>query len=102
MAQNQQTMPIRHVDTPDLSETFADSVHSMVWDGQTLRIEFCVTRYPDVPTAADAEAKRLPVCRLVLTAPGVAALFNRLQKTVAAMAEAGQIAKQPPAPQKPA
>jgi hypothetical protein len=102
MVQNQQTMPIRNVDVPELAETFADSVHNMVWDGQTLRLEFCVTRYPEAPTG-DAEAKRIPVCRLVLTAPGVAALFNRLQKTVAALAEAGIISKQAAqaTPQKP-
>lgn len=103
MTQNQQPMPIRNVDAPGLAETFADSVHNMVWDGQTLRVEFCVTRYPEAPSA-DAEAKRIPVCRLVMTAPAVAALFNRLQQTVAALSEAGVISKQPqqPPPQKPA
>jgi hypothetical protein len=95
MAANQQSMPIRYMDAPDLSETFADSVHNMVWDGQTLRIEFCVTRYPERAADKDAEARRYPACRLVLTAPGVAALFNRLQQTVAALSEAGVIGKQP-------
>jgi tRNA A37 N6-isopentenylltransferase MiaA len=42
-----------------------------------------------------AEAKRYPACRLVLTAAAAAALYNRLHQTVAAMAEAGLIAKAP-------
>jgi hypothetical protein len=95
MAQNQQSIPIRYVDMPELTETFADSVHNMVWDGQTLRVEFCVTRYPEHAAAAGAEAKQQPTCRLVLTAPGVAALFNRLQQTVAALTAAGVVAKHP-------
>jgi len=95
MAPNQQSMPVRFVDAPNLPETFADSVHNVVWDGQTLRVEFCVTRYPERPGDKDAEARRYPACRLVLTASGVAALFNRLQQTVAALSEAGVIAKQP-------
>ena len=95
MAANQQSISTRYVDrtTP---ETFADSVHNMVWDGQTLRVEFCVTRYPEAATATNAEARRYPICRLVLTAPGVAALYNRLQQTVSALADAGVIGKTPP------
>src|SRR5437660_855236 len=50
--QQQQSGPARYVDLPDLTETFADSVHTMVWDGQTLRIEFCVTRFPEAAPAA--------------------------------------------------
>ena len=93
MEVQQQSMPLRYVELPDLPETFADSVHTMVWDGQTLRVEFCVTRYPDAASASTAaEAKRYPACRLVLTSPGVAALYNRLQQTVTALAEAGVIA----------
>jgi hypothetical protein len=95
MAQNQPIMPIRYMDMAELPETFADSVHSMVWDGQTLRVEFCVTRYSEL-ASANAEARRYPACRLVLTSLGVAALYNRLQQTVTALAEAGIIAKTAP------
>jgi hypothetical protein len=49
--QQEQSMPLRYVELPDLRETFADSVHTMVSDGQTLRIEFCVTRYPALADA---------------------------------------------------
>ncbi len=95
--QQREAPPIRYVDLPELPEIFADSLHAVAWEAQTMRLEFCITRYAE-PASADtvAEAKRYPACRLVLTAPAVAALYNRLQQTVAAMAEAGLIAKAPP------
>jgi|HubBroStandDraft_6_1064221.scaffolds.fasta_scaffold346533_1 hypothetical protein len=94
--QQRESTPVRYVDLPDLPEIFADSLHAVAWEGQTMRLEFCVTRYAEPASAATvAEAKRYPACRLVLTAAAVAALYNRLHQTVAAMAEAGLIAKAP-------
>jgi hypothetical protein len=92
--QQHQSVPGRYVELPDLSETFADSLHTVVWDGQTLRVEFCVTRYPEA--ASGGEANRYPACRLVLTSGGLVALYNRLQQIVTTLAEAGVIAKTPP------
>jgi hypothetical protein len=34
----QQTPKIQHVDLPEVSETFADSIDLVFFDGQTLRI----------------------------------------------------------------
>ncbi|MDX2498322.1 MAG: hypothetical protein QNL11_10525 [Desulfobacterales bacterium] len=34
----------RFVDRPEVSETFADSIHGLSFDGQSMRIEFCTTR----------------------------------------------------------
>jgi hypothetical protein len=98
MAVQQREPPVvRYVDQPEPGEIFADSLHAVAWDGQTMRLEFCITRYGEAASAAAvAEARRYPACRLVLTAPAVAALYNRLHQTVAAMAEAGLIAKTPP------
>jgi hypothetical protein len=87
--QQQQSLPVRYMETADLRETFADSLHTMVWDGQTLRMEFCVTRYPEA--ASGSEAKRYPACRLVLTAPVATDLFNRLNQTMAALSQAGVV-----------
>jgi len=98
--QQQQSLPVRYMETADLRETFADSLHTMVWDGQTLRIEFCVTRYPD--GASGGEAKRFPACRLVLTAPVAADLFNRLNQTMATLTQAGVVSQRKPEPQQPA
>ena len=94
MAVLQQQPPTsRYVDLPDLAETFADSVHTVVWDGQTLRIEFTVTRFPESASAA-VETRRHPACRLVLTSSAAADLFNRLQQTMAALKQAGAVALQ--------
>lgn len=94
--QQQQLSQVRHVDLPELRETFADSIQTMTWDGQTLRIEFCVTRYPENPSATAAEAKRYPACRLVVTAPVAVELFNRLQQTMTALAQTGVVSQHKP------
>jgi hypothetical protein len=95
--QQRESATVRYMEHPELREVFADSLHSIAWDGQTMRLEFCVTRHSEAASAgAPAEATRHPACRLVLTAPAVATLYNRLQQTVTAMAEAGLIAKAPP------
>jgi hypothetical protein len=97
--QQQQSPPVRYMELTDLRETFADSLHTMVWDGQTLRIEFCVTRYPD--GASGGEAKRYPACRLVLTAPVAADLFNRLNQTMATLSQVGVVTPRKAEPQPP-
>ena len=38
----------RYEDMPQISETFADSIETFVWNGTTLRIEFTVTRLDEV------------------------------------------------------
>jgi hypothetical protein len=39
-----QAPTIRNFDRPEVAETFADAITSLVFDGQSLRIEFGVTR----------------------------------------------------------
>ena len=41
------TLKFEFVDLPDVAETFADSVHSSIFDGQNLRIVFCVSRFEE-------------------------------------------------------
>jgi len=89
---------IRRVDLPEIHETFADSVHSVIWDGRTLRLELDVTRHPDVKPDDAAQATRYPVARLVLTPRAAADLYGRLQKTIAAVVRDGLIAPQAAAP----
>jgi hypothetical protein len=102
MAVHQQPPPPSHyVDLPELAETFADSVHAMVWDGHTLRVELCVTRFPEPASGTQMEARRYPACRLVLTSAATIDLFDRLQQTMAALAKAGLLSQQkapPPGP----
>lgn len=90
MAQEpQRTNPkYTYVDLPEISETFADSIHEMFFDGHTLRLTLAVSRMgashpPDVTAG-----RRYPVCRLVLTAATAADLVNRLNQLRAALAQA--------------
>ena len=38
------TTTIQYVDRPEISETFADSIHTIGFDASGMKIEFCVTR----------------------------------------------------------
>jgi hypothetical protein len=49
------------VDRPDCLETFADSITGVTFDGQTLRLEFCVTRMDDMKPITRACGRRYPV-----------------------------------------
>jgi hypothetical protein len=53
-----QSPTIRQVDRPDVAETFADSVTNLIFDGQSLRIEFGVTRLDEVKPNAPITGAR--------------------------------------------
>jgi hypothetical protein len=89
------TATIRYLDRPDLEETFADSLTGLTFDGQTLRIEFGVTRLDEVKAEAPLSGRRHPACRLVLTPGAAVDLINRMQQIAAALKQAGVI-KGPP------
>jgi hypothetical protein len=83
-----QTATIRYHDHADVKETFADSVTGLVFDGQTLRLEFGVTRLDEIKTNTPITGRRHPACRLVLTLAAAVDLANRMQRTATALAEA--------------
>ena len=87
----QQSTAIRYVDRADMAETFADSITGLVFDGQTLRIEFGVTRLDDVKANAPRTARRYPACRLVLSPATAVELINRMQQIGAALTQAGVV-----------
>ena len=82
---------IRYVDRADMVETFADSVTGLIFDGQTLRIEFGVTRFDDVKPNAPISGRRYPACRLVLPPVAAVDLINRMQQIAAALTQAGVV-----------
>ncbi len=55
-----QAATIRYLDRPEIAETFADSVAGVVFDGQTLRLEFAVTRLDEVKPNAPITGRRYP------------------------------------------
>ena len=97
----QQTAAIRYVDQPECRETFADSINNVFFDGQTMRIEFGITRMDDVKQGAPLTGRRYPACRLVLPANAAVELINRMQQAGAALQQAGLVKQNPPAAQKP-
>jgi hypothetical protein len=92
-----QTATIRYVDRPELTETFADSVSGLLFDGQTLRLEFGVTRLDEVKQNTPLTGRRYPACRVVLPPAAAIDLINRMQQIAAALTQAG-VAKPTPRP----
>ena len=86
---------IRYVDRADIEETFADSISGLIFDGQTLRIEFGVTRFDEVQSNKPITGRRYPACRLVLPPAAAVDLINRMQQIAAALTQAGVVRPAP-------
>src|ERR1700728_4932048 len=84
-----QPATLRYVDRPDVAETFADSVSGLIFDGQTLRIEFAVTRLDEVKPNEPLTGRRYPACRLALPPAAAIELINRMQQIGVALGQAG-------------
>ena len=93
--QNQQ-VTLRYVDRPECVETFADSISNLAFDGQSLRIEFAVTRMDEVKPNTPLTGRRYPACRLVLPPGAAVELINRMQQIAAALTQAGVLRQNPP------
>ena len=90
-----QSATIRYLDRVDIAETFADSITGLIFDGQTLRIEFGVTRLDDVKANAPRTGRRYPACRIVLPPAAAVDLINRMQQIGAALTQAGVVKAAP-------
>jgi hypothetical protein len=84
-----QAATIRNFDRPEVVETFADSITSLVFDGQSLRIEFGVTRLDEVKPNMPITGRRYTACRLVLPPAAAVDLINRMQQIGTALTQAG-------------
>jgi len=84
-----QTATIRYIDRPDLAENFADSVTGLLFDGQTLRLEFAVTRFDEIKANAPITGRRYPSCRVALSPAAAIDLINRMQQVATALSQAG-------------
>ena len=82
-------------DRADMAETFADSITGLIFDGQTLRVEFGVTRFDEVRPNTQITGRRYPACRLVLSPAAAVELINRMQQVAAALAQAGVVKATP-------
>lgn len=94
----QATATIRYVDQPECTETFADSINNVFFDGQTMRIEFGITRMDEMKQGQQLSGRRYPACRLVLPVTAAIDLINKMQQTANALQQAGVVKPaQPPA-----
>jgi hypothetical protein len=82
------SVPLERVDLPDVREIFTDSIENVVFDGQSMRIEFCVTRLEQHPRLGP-QAKRYPACRLALTPNAVIELMKQMRQLTAELEKAG-------------
>lgn len=94
-AQQQRQATVRYIDRPEVTETFADFITNVTFDGQTLRLEFAVTRLDDVKPNTPLTGRRYPGCRLVLSPAAALDLINRVQQITQAMTQAGSIKATP-------
>lgn len=90
-----QTATIRYVDRPEMGEVFADSINHVYFDGQSLRLEFGITRLDDVKPNTPVTGRRFPAQRVVLTPVAAVELINRMQQVGAALAQAGVLKANP-------
>lgn len=86
---------VRYIDQADMAETFADSITGLIFDGQTLRIEFGVTRFDEVRPNTPITGRRYPAARLVLPPAAAVELINRMQQIAAALTQAGVVKAAP-------
>ncbi len=84
---------VRYVDLPDVLETFVDSVKSVSFDGDSARIELCVTRMDPLKSKGKPTARRYPVCRLAMTPESFLSLANQFHTIVKTLEENGVVEK---------
>jgi hypothetical protein len=93
----QSQVQYQYVDRPEVEETFADFVQRIQFDGQTLRLEFCISRLEDQQASAPPVGKRYPACRLVLSVGAGVDLINKMQQITANLIKAGVLKQDAPA-----
>jgi hypothetical protein len=89
---------IEDIDLPALPETFADSLGMSSFDGQTMRLTFCVQRLQEPKPPKPPRAKKYPSCRLVITPNLVVDLFNQLNQIMGVMQQHGLVKVEPGKP----
>jgi hypothetical protein len=98
MADEPQRPKFRYQDLPELGETFADSIGGWTYDGNTLRLEFTVSRLDPMKTGEQATGRVAPVCRLVLTTVAAVELIRAASQITTALTQAGVLRQGDAAP----
>jgi hypothetical protein len=81
---------IQYIDVPSIAETYADSVNRMMFDGQSVRLEFCVTRMEEPQKdTTELTGTRQTACRVVLPLGTALELSGKLSRMLTALAKRG-------------
>ncbi len=75
----------------ELSETFADQVGALLFDGSVLKIDFAAVRLGAALPPAPIAGERHVVARLVLSQAGTIDLINQIKKLADQLTKAGLI-----------
>lgn len=94
--------PIKHEDLHkeehhEVHEIFADALGQTLFDGGTMRIEFCAVRMNETESAEKPTGARHVVCRMVLSPAAAVALLDACTNLSGALNKTG-VLKHPPAP----
>ena len=84
-------LSLRYVERPECNEIFVDSIVGSIFDGQTLRLEFGVTRLDEMRPESPITGRRVTACRLALSPAAAIELINRMQHIAAALTQAGVV-----------
>ncbi|OGA58279.1 MAG: hypothetical protein A3G81_08045 [Betaproteobacteria bacterium RIFCSPLOWO2_12_FULL_65_14] len=89
----------QYIDRPEISETFCDGIRSLVFDGQTFRIELKVTRMSEAtPGQQQPSGAQYTACRLALPPSAAIELAAKLSGVLKVMKERGVLKEIPPKP----
>jgi hypothetical protein len=81
------------IDRPDVSETFVDSLESVMYDGNSFRMEFAVHRFSPPNASGRASKKKVTAVRLVIPLAGAIGLTSQLSALMEALEQQGAIAE---------
>ncbi|MEA3003742.1 MAG: hypothetical protein QOH81_2530 [Sphingomonadales bacterium] len=76
-------------DIVGVAETYADSVESIVFHGNTLGVILTVSRFEEPKPPRPPSGARVPAVRLVMSANGFIELYNKLHQLVSGLAAQG-------------
>jgi len=76
-----------YVERPDISETYADYLETVVFDGTSIRMEFVVNRFDRPNPQGTPSGRRVTAARLVLPLHGATNLASQLNSLIATLRE---------------
>jgi hypothetical protein len=82
---------LKYVERPDVGETYVDSLQSVMYDGNSLRMEFVVHRFGSPLPNGKANNRKLTAARLVIPLGGAINLTAQLNAIMGALEQQGAI-----------